>query len=319
MGWVTQEQIERAQKVPAIDYVLKYETGNIRRVGKEYRFLDHESLSIGEKGWYWHSRGIGGFSALSYLTKVRGLDFVLAVCELIKERPQDSSGTKKIEIGTEKAPQNISNTMPFELPARNANNNRLKAYLQSRGIDRDLILDCINRGDLYESRIYHNCVFVGRDETGKAKSAVMRSTGTSFIGNAKGSDKRYGFLLPPYNQDAGEAAVFESPIDALSFMTMCRLGQLPQFDGWHLSLNGTSTSALEHFLKHRAEIARCLICTDNDAAGHNAAAKIKQMPGLVTTRLLPICGGKDWNDALADTRRIERMKGTSRHNTSQCK
>ena len=37
------------------------------------------------------------------------------------------------------------------------------AYLQSRGIDKGLILDCIGRGDLYESAYRHDCIFKGKD------------------------------------------------------------------------------------------------------------------------------------------------------------
>ena len=315
MGWVTKEQIAKAREIPAIDYVLKHESNNVKRIGKDYRFLDHESLSIGNNGWYWHSRGIGGFSALSYLTEVRGVEFVEAVCMLINEKPYDCSGGSKTDITLEKDSQNTKSKtirQSFELPPRNANNKRVIAYLLSRGIDRDLIMDCINRGNLYESQTYHSCVFLGKDKEGNTKSALMRSTSTGFIGDSRGSDKSYGFLLPPENLTTSKVAVFESAIDALSHQTLCKQGYIPHFAGWRLSLGCSSTIALEQFLKQHPEIDHCVICTDADEAGKKAATKIADIAGISTEHTLPTYDQKDWNDALNKAQRMERDKNTSR-------
>jgi len=85
-GWVSKDQIERARRISALDYVLRYEQDNIKRVGNEYRLRDHESLSVGNRGFYWHSQGVGGKKALDYLTGVCGYAFVDAVCLLINDR-----------------------------------------------------------------------------------------------------------------------------------------------------------------------------------------------------------------------------------------
>jgi len=60
MGYVTKEQLARARQTGVLDYILTYEPGNVRRVGSNYRLKDHESLAISDKGFYWHSRNIGG-------------------------------------------------------------------------------------------------------------------------------------------------------------------------------------------------------------------------------------------------------------------
>ena len=39
-------------------------------------------------------------------------------------------------------------------------------YLFGRGIDYQLIQECISDGTLYESADYHNAVFIGKDESG---------------------------------------------------------------------------------------------------------------------------------------------------------
>ncbi len=50
----------------------------------------------------------------------------------------------------------------FALPARNRNDDRAFAYLRSRGIDQDILRQCMETKILYEGRKYHNCVFVGQ-------------------------------------------------------------------------------------------------------------------------------------------------------------
>jgi len=163
MGWVTEEQLERARQIPVLEYVRRYEPKNLKPVGREYRLCDHKSLAISENGWYWHSRGIGSWSALDFLTNVRGYGLVDAVCFLLDENAQEHPGKMKSSTppATRKTkPTNLSASsddepikrISFALPLRSNNNNRIIAYLQSRGIDRDVIMDCIERGILFESK-----------------------------------------------------------------------------------------------------------------------------------------------------------------------
>ena len=37
MGWVTQDQLEQARQIPVLEYILTYESGKYKRVGKGYR------------------------------------------------------------------------------------------------------------------------------------------------------------------------------------------------------------------------------------------------------------------------------------------
>jgi len=289
MKWVTKEQIERARKIDIVDYLLTYEADNIRPVGNGYRLKDHESLAVTAGKWYWHSRNIGGKTALDFLTDVRGYGFVEAVCLLLNE----NSLEKLIIPNAKPPPDRIS----FTLPCRNKDNKRIIAYLQSRGINRDLILDCIQKGFLFESFPHHNCVFTGKDENGRTRFAAIRGTTSDFKRDADGSDKKYGFILPPNDANSREIAVFESPIDCLSHQTLCKEGFITQFDGWRLSLGGTSDSALKYFLENHTEITHCRICTDNDGAGDMIADKIKDLPRISAERFTPSYG-KDWNDML---------------------
>ncbi len=343
MGYVTKEQIARARRVDVLDYVLTHEPGNVRRVGGGYRLRDHESLSVTTGKWYWHSRGFGGRTALDYLTEVRGVGFVDAVCLLTGERlaergylplgvatyssphsdniipnakPPPGSALAQTTSAAQETPAAQERT-PLLLPLRNRDNRRVIAYLQSRGIDKDLILDCIAHGVLYESRYYHNAVFTGKDENGKTRFAAMRGTASGFKRDADGSDKQYGFLLPPANPASRAVAACESPIDCLSHLTLCKEGMIPPFDGWRLSLGGTSITALAHFLETHSLVTHCLICTDNDAAGNAAAAKIAALPGITAERVLP-GREKDWNDLLQAARRAERKHTKARQEYSPC-
>ena len=299
MGFVTKEQIERARQVNVLDYILAYESDNIYSVGSGYRLKDHESLAVTNGKWYWHSRGFGGKTALDYLTDVRDYGLVEAVCMLLGEKPIEKSTTKNVKL----PPGN----KPFILPLRNKDNNRVIAYLQSRGIDKSLILCCIEQGHLYENAYRHDCIFTGKDEHGKTRYAAMRSTTSDFKRDADGSDKKYGFILSPNNPNNHEIAVFESPIDTLSHQTICKQGYISPFDGWRLSLGGTSILALEHFLKTHTEVTHCHICTDNDNAGEMAAAKITKIPGITSVHSPPT-QGNDWNDTLQSIQKAKHIK-----------
>ena len=79
-NWVSKEQIEGARTLDLLSYLQKYEPGNLQSLGnKTYCTREHDSLKLSNGKWYWWSRGIGGVSALDYLIKVRGMDFVRAV------------------------------------------------------------------------------------------------------------------------------------------------------------------------------------------------------------------------------------------------
>jgi hypothetical protein len=318
MGRVSKEQIARARQIPVYDYVLSCEPQSVKKVGKLFRSATHPSLAIGEDGWYWHSKDIGGKTALDYLTKVQGYSFVDAVCALLggssaeRDKVSDTPRTyAKAPPRFAAPPPEPAEQKPFALPMRNGNNDRVIAYLQSRGIAQSQIEDCIARGVLYESKQYHNAVFVGRDERGKARFAAMRGTLSSYKRDMDGSDKSVNFCLPPDNPASVAVAVFESPIDALSHQRLCKQGFLPAFDGWRLSLGGTSLLALEGFRKVHPQVTRCLVCTDNDEAGELAAAKIAAMPGLSSARAPPPLG-KDWNNTLQIALKEQRTQNRAR-------
>ena len=168
MSSVSQEQIAKAKEWDLLSYLQAYEPQELKRSGPhEYCTRAHDSLKISNGKWCWNSRGIGGRTALDYLIKVRGMDFVGAVETLSGYRappPQQRPKPAK----------------PFTLPPASRFPSDAVAYLQERGIDPELIGACIQAGTLYQSRKYQNCVFVGRDAQGRARSASLRGTRDMF-------------------------------------------------------------------------------------------------------------------------------------------
>ena len=236
---LTKEQIQRAKEWDLLSYLQTFEPGELKRCGpREYCTRTHDSLKISNGKWCWNSRGIGGRSALDYLIKVRGMDFVGAVQTLCGYCPPPQP-----ECPAPRPPA------PFRLPMASRCPSAVVPYLQDRGIDPEIIRLCLESGILYESRKYQNCVFVGRDPSGHPRFAALRGTRDSFKLDAEGSDKRYSFCLPASDPACPRLAVAESPIDALSLATLEKRTGGPWQNCHYLSLGGTAPNALLQFLQ----------------------------------------------------------------------
>lgn len=270
MPGVTREQIDRAKEWDLLSYLQTYEPGELtkkRPTDKEYRTKTHDSLVISNGRWNWTTRGFGGKTALDYLIKVRGMEFVEAVRTL-----NDGRAAPSLSQPVTRPPEQ---PRAFALPEGNRCATAAVSYLQRRGIDSEIISRCIRAGIFFESRKYHNCVFVGRDKAGKARFACLRGTMGDFKGDVPGSDKRFNFCFPA-GGPSRTVAVFESPIDALSLATLFKARGVATWDrGHYLSLGGTSPLALLQFLYDRPEIDRIYLCLDNDKAGLDGMGRIE--------------------------------------------
>ena len=182
-------------------------------------------------------------------------------------------------------------------------------YLQSRGIDTEIIAACLNAGTLYESRRYQNCVFTGKDKTGRVRFACQRGTRGNFKRDAPGSDKRFGFCLPAADAACPRLAVAESPIDALSLASLVKLYGGDWRDCSYLSLGGTAPLALIQYLHDHPKVTQVSLCLDNDKAGLDGIDRLTQAikgePALSERISLiypnppPKEYGKDYNEFLS--------------------
>lgn len=196
------------------------------------------------------------------------------------------------------------------LPEKNENNDRVIAYLAGRGIHRTLLDYCIRSGRLYESRDYHNAVFVGLDRQGIPRYGTLRGTaGRRFMGDVNGSDKHYSFSIPACNEGR-RLHLFECAIDLLSYCTLELLSGRDWQQDCCLSLAGiykpkknigesTPPAALMQYLKDFPLINDIVLHLDNDVPGRLAAKAIQTI--LLPTYTVygePPKHGKDYNDYL---------------------
>lgn len=178
-----------------------------------YCTAEHDRLKISNGKWYWWSRGFGGVSALEYLMKVRGYGFMESM-EILTNR---SFSYEPLPPAPKEEKEKV-----LLLPDRYRNCDRVTKYLFGRGIDLQIIKDCVDEGVLFESAgSYHNAVFVGKDEQGVTRYAACRGLGGSFRGDASGSDKRYSFRFLA-KESAASVHLFEAAIDLL-FYVLCTI------------------------------------------------------------------------------------------------
>ena len=301
--------IEKARQMDLLSYLQRYEPNNLKRVsGNVYCTIEHDSLKISNGKWYWWSRGFGGVSALDYLIKVKEYSFVEAV-EMLSDRIADWIPPPSV----------LKSDEPKELclPPKNKNCNRITEYLLRRGIDYQLIQDCIADGIIYESADYHNVVFVGKDENGTPKYAACRGTMGNFKGDAMGSDKRYSFSLMS-QETAASVHLFEAAIDLLSYATYLKCNGENYKATNLLSLSGVYQPkkeygnikipvALTAFLKANSQIKTIFLHLDNDKTGRLCAAtltKLLQKDYEIVDDPPPV--GKDVNDFLLSYLGISR-------------
>ena len=206
--------LERVRQIDLLSYLREFEPSNLVKVkgtSNVYCTAKHDSLKISNGKWYWWSRGFGGYSALDYLIKVKEYDFVEAVEILTGQALADWKPPPPAEKKDE--------PKVLLLPPKFKNCDRVLQYLFGRGIDYQLIQECVADDTIYESADYHNAVFIGKDESGTPKYAALRSTlGSTFKQDASGSDKRYSFRLLA-REPTDTVHLFEAAIDLLSYAT----------------------------------------------------------------------------------------------------
>ena len=299
MQLYTEEQIRQAKSVDLLSYLQRASPSELVRVsGNTWCLKDHDSLRISNGKWYWFSRGFGGASALDYLIKVKEYTLPQAVEMIV-----GGAAVKEPVYYYAPPPQPKELVMPdLERKPR-----RAVKYLESRGIQPEIIEYCLNNSLIYESIPYHNVVFVGYDKNGIARYGAMRGTMSSFKGEVTGSDKRYSFSITDPSGD-GHLHLFESAIDLLSFASL----ELLDGKNWKkdsmLSLAGVSgakncrvvPAALRQYLEDHPEIHTIHLHLDNDEVGRAAAIGIWEgLEGKYTVHNEPADEGcKDMNDQL---------------------
>ena len=297
----TREQIQRADDTDL--YVFLSGRGEqFKRCGKEYRWLRHDSVMINKNEWYRFSQNKGGHS-IDFMKEFYGLSFAEAVKELLGEEGvgETNRRTAKEDAGRQRV---CPIPLPgLELPERNESCEIARKYLiEQRKLSEWLVDQMIAKGDIYESKNYHNVVFVGRDKEQNPRYAAMRGTDEKrYRGEAKGSEKADGF---GYIGTDEKLFVFESPIDLLSYITA-----VPE--DWekhsYISLGGLSEKAMKRMYTEYPHIHSIYLCLDNDEPGNERCRQFVSLipEELSVYRLEPV--KKDWNECLVAEVPVENM------------
>ena len=295
----TREQIQRADDTDL--YVFLSGRGEqFKRCGKEYRWLRHDSVMINKNEWYRFSQNKGGH-AIDFMKEFYGLSFAEAVKELLGEEGDRNKRTAKEDVGKQKV---CPIPLPgLELPERNESCEIARKYLIEQGkLSEQLVDQMIEKGDIYESKNYHNVVFVGRDKEQNPRYAAIRGTDEKrYRGEVKGSEKAYGFGHIGTDE---KLFVFESPIDLLSYITA-----VPE--DWekhsYISLGGLSEKAMKRMYTEYPHIHSIYLCLDNDEPGNGRCRQFVSLipEELSVYRLEPV--KKDWNECLVAEVPVENM------------
>jgi len=220
------------------------------------------------------------------------------------------------------------------LPPKDKNFGCTIAYLtEIRGIDREIVDAMIHEGKVYGARTevkkngrtysFHNCAFVGYDETGKPRYCSLRapSADSHFRQDVENSDKTYGFCMEGRSNRVYD---FEAPIDAMSHGTLCKIHGIDWRQDHRVAEGCLSDKALYRYLQLHPEITEIVFCYDNDIYGvlkdgtpHNhgqiqAEISAETYAGLGYKTMIQTPINKDFNlDLLAFREAAVRMSATS--------
>lgn len=217
---ITDEQKEKAAFVNLPQFLMAHGF-DLKKVGREYVWKDHDSLHIkdngpGERGaWFRFSEDKGGDN-IGLLREYMDMSFLDAVEALTGEhidRTYTPSRTYELKPVQQTA---------RELSLAEADNcRRVFAYLcKTRGLDYDMLSALVKKGIISQEEKTGNVLFKYYDDQGKAIGAekVGTSTEHKFKGIATGSAGGHGFEVV---HGTGEKAFFfESAIDMLSYLQM---------------------------------------------------------------------------------------------------
>ena len=304
MPHYTESQISAANHVDLAAFLIS-RGEKLSRRGNQYLW-DKNQVWIHGHEWYSHYESKGGH-AVSFVMRYFGLSFQNAVEELI-----DGSAVISFQpVG----PDKVKESKSLILSPRSETTNRLLSYLiGERFIARDVVEYFIKAQTLYEDAKYHNCVFVGLDESGVPRHCHIRSTSGNYKRTESGSQAECAFH---YNGESEWLFVFEAPIDMLAFITLHRKDWQKHS---YVALCSVSERALLHRLEVNPNLRKIVLCLDNDNTGISACERIKSIlrnKGYSDIRIFHSIN-KDWDEDIkaqngvtpipADTTDIETIR-----------
>jgi hypothetical protein len=319
-NYIPPKEADWIREIDLFTYLDRCEPDELVRItDREYATKTHRSLRISNGKWHWKSKDIGGYSALDYLMKVRGMDFVSAA-KTIRNR---FNGPTNVPARTKPKPPSLDGG--FCLPEPSPGNDNAISYLKRRGIDAHIIAECIDQELVFETQHYSKpcVVFVGKDYLEQARYAMLRERNSDWKGEAIGSKKRYSFRLES-EKPSETVHLFESAIDVLSYATLLKFTR----QNWRgenlLSLGGITVPAkpkqdrclpqpIDEHLKRYPETKVFFLHLDSDEPGREAAAGLTELLGRqFNVHDAPPPDGKDVNDYLLNQLKQHQKKQIKR-------
>lgn len=261
----------------------------LKKEGKEYRCIDHDSLYISADEpykWYRHSTREGG-KAIDFCQKFLGMDFKTAVSTL--------SGENLVE----KPPQNVSKVEKQKKTLSYAvadNQKRVIGYLTGkRKLNYDTVIDAIKKFGLQQD-LNGNCFFPIFNVSGNLVGAELHGTGDTRFKGEISEQNGYGFTIKA-SEKTQVICFFESAIDLLSFWELTRKKE----NLFLVSMGGLKSSVVENYMRIYPQ-CQVIFCVDNDDKGRKFLENLKtdeELKELIFKVAFPKKNGvKDWNELL---------------------
>lgn len=310
-GRNTIDFVTTIKKVPYVEAVIRlseyagemnisYDRGSLKKAAPSSALKPSPLLPV---------RHENSHAAFAYLNQTRCIDKEI-IAELMHEgliyQGADVHislyGGKVVQAVTEKGMERL---LQKGIVQRTENNIGYKdgvpRYMTVPDFKRDTLNKMVQQKQIRGYQIYYSVVFTGTDENGEIRYASKRSTNSQskFRQDALDSDKSVGFHV---DGNGNKLFITESPIDALSIMTLGKMKGLQYRRFSYLSLGGVSDVALERYLKVNPQIKELTFCLDNDEAGLSAMERYSEKYTLMGYSVkLRAPTTKDFNDDLIMT------------------
>lgn len=299
-NYIPKELVKKAKEIDLLTYFMNNNPNELVQKGYDtYSLKTHDSVIISNGLWHRFSTNEGGKTALDYLMKVEKMTLQEAVKSIFNNEICYTI-QPKVE---KKEPKKIV------IPEKASTNKAVIEYLKNRGIDEEIIQECISKGIVYQENKTNNVVFLGYDNDGNIKYAGCRSTNNNKImRDARGSSKEFSFRLLS-NINNKTLHIFESAIDLLSYATMLKLKGYDYKNHNLLALAGVYQPskniekskvpiAIQNYLNKYNETEDIVLHFDNDRAGRDITKAMIIVLDKYNVYDIPAPYGKDINDYL---------------------
>lgn len=265
---MTDKQYKRkveAKKVDLVSFLqIKYPSMiEYVRKKKEWR-VPGTNIKIKGVSFYDFDTSVGGDN-IRFLTDIMKIPFKDAVDQLL-----ESSAGRVCNIDDVR-------TYRYERPENLGDKDRVYRYLEKRGIKREVMETDVREEFIYMDKSY-NIVFYNPIQ----EFCILRSSYTDWKGIRSAS--AYGFWQTGDGKTK-DVYIFESPIDALSYMTIYGT------EGTYIAMGGIKKGTMEQ-IQNSFSGYHFFLCVDWDEAGDSFARSFPKIDRIRGSK------GKDWNDEL---------------------